>query len=225
MTVTRSAFALAALLVAHGVVACSSDPDPSAADAGAPDGGASADAASGCFSNAPVDPNRVPYKPARVQAGSCTQGDVDAIVAYADQNPDQNVVSLKAEVKTKLAAKCHDCIFADDGATWAPFVLQDGEVSILNSSGCIEIASGKGEPCGRAHRQWDACINETCAGCTGTEEASCRKVVQVAGGACKGAADAMAVACGGTTINQYIASCTGKYGFDEWIKRQCVTGS
>jgi hypothetical protein len=230
----RSGVSAKAALAAGGLLVvlaagCSSDPDAPAAgaDAGTTqrEAGALADGGGKCYPTEPVDHARYDYKPPRIQAGSCTQADVDNIVAYAKANPKKGVNDLKAEVLAKFTQACHDCIFADDGPTWAPLVTRDGEVTTANGSGCIEMVSGKGEACGRAHRQWDQCLKEACAACDGPELKECGDVVQVAGGACKGAADAMATSCGAAEINGYLTACVGEYGFDAWIKRQCVTGS
>ena len=113
-------------------------------------------------------------------------------------------------------------MFAEaSNATWAPVLLDNGRPVSLNSSGCIELASGRGVECGRAHRVWSQCLIEACAKCTEEEGLDCGKSAQTT--ACKAQTAALASACGTQEqVNIAIESCRGKFGFDAWVRRQCV---
>jgi hypothetical protein len=170
-----------------------------------------------CNPPTPIDATRYRYKAARRAPGSCTTADVDDLTAYVRDHPAADR-ELNLYAKGKYTAECYSCMFAPaTDATWTPFLLRGDEVQSLNQSGCVEIVSGKGVSCGEAHRQWDQCIDEGCAGCAGgPARLACRRDVQ--SGACADAKAAVSAACG-SGINEYQEACRS---FREWITRQCV---
>jgi len=221
-----SATSLAGLVAASTIAGCSDD------DEAAPTADAGTDrrvpvviddaSTNACFSDTAVDATKFTYKPPTVRPGSCTSEDVNNIVKFVDDTDGATFQDFQKEVQDKYSQACAACIFGDRGAdTWAPILTEEGRVVDLNASGCVQIASNRGDACGRAHWQWNACIDEACANCQAgsQEERECASAVQ--SGACKAATDALATACG-NNVNSFITACRGTYGFDAWIRRQCV---
>jgi hypothetical protein len=222
-----SATSLAGLVAASTISGCSDDDNNAASsDAGndrriptpVDDGGGT----NACFSDTAVDATKFTYKAPTVRPGACTTTDVANIIKYVDETDGATFQDFQREVNEKYAKSCAECIFGDVGAdTWAPILTEEGKVVDLNSSGCVQIVSTRGDACGRAHWQWNACIDEACKSCEpgSVDEDECSTAVQA--GACKAATDTLASACG-QNINTFITACRGTYGFDAWIRRQCV---
>jgi hypothetical protein len=212
----------ALLGVTSVLIACSSDDDAPAAPAA--DASAEArPAPSGCLDEAPVTTNYA-YKPAAVLPGACTSKEVDDIVAFVEANPDTSYPQLYESTKTTTSATCHACMFAEaSNTTWAPVLLENGRPASLNASGCVELTTGRGVECGRAHRVWSQCLIEACAKCPEEEGASCGVSAQTT--ACQAQTSALASACGTQEeVNVAIEACRGKFGLDAWVRRQCVGG-
>jgi hypothetical protein len=221
-----SATSLAGLVAASTISGCSDDDNTAttsdaASDRRLPtpvdDGGGN----QACFSETPVDATQFTYKPPTIRPGACTAQDIANLIQYVDDSTDATFADFQREINEKYPKSCAECIFGErSAATWAPILTEDGKVVDLNSSGCVQIASKKGDACGRAHWQWNSCIDKACFDCPAdsAEEDECNTAVQ--SGACKTATDALAKDCG-TSINTFITACRGKYGFDAWITRQC----
>jgi hypothetical protein len=205
------------------LIACSSDDDPPAAAAG--DAAADVRAPpSACLDETPVTTNYA-YKPPAIVPGACTSKELEDIIAFVDANPQTEYPQLYETTKTTTSATCHACMFAEAGnANWAPVLLDNGRPISLNSSGCVEIVTGRGVECGRAHRVWSQCLIEACVSCQEEEQAACGIGAQTT--ACRAQTTALAAACGTQQeVNAAIDACRGKFGFDEWVRRQCVGAS
>jgi hypothetical protein len=171
-----------------------------------------------CYPTEPIEFTRFIYKPPVNQPGACAKADVDKLLAYIDKNADATFADLQKEIATYPAA-CAACIIGDINADqWTPLLTRDGSIVSINSSGCVELASNRGDACGKAHRQWDQCIDEGCLNCSDAELDTCQSEVQR--GACLAATEALAEGCG-NSINAYLEECRR---FDRWITKQCVTG-
>jgi hypothetical protein len=186
------------------------------------DGGGSPpepDAGGACNDGVAIDETKFPYHPPKVTAGACTNAHVDDLVAFVQTHADATYADLQARVATYPAA-CASCIVgrADD-ATWSPLLTTGGQISSRNSSGCVQLASGNSEACGRAHRQWDQCMDQACRTCDAGRWEVCRSDAQ--GGVCQSAFAKLSAACG-DGLSAYRDACTR---FDQWIRRQCVQGS
>jgi len=231
---TKLVVTIGTVSVVLGALACSGSDNPAVApgDAGTDallqsEGGPAVDGGSSgvivpdggtelCNPEAPIDYARYLYKPPKIVAGACRTSEIEDLVAHVKANSTATVDAIYAYAKGKYGAACTSCMFAPaTDATWAPFLLQNDQVVSLNESGCVEIVSGKGEECGRAHRQWDQCIEEGCAGCAATARQSCLSGVQ--GKACKGSTDNVTAICG-AAINNFTQTCRA---FDERIRRHC----
>ena len=218
--------ALAAFVCAVSAAACSSttlegssaqDATSERPQANRVDGGD----VTACYTSDAVDHTRFTYKQPNVQPGVCTQADVQKLVDFIQSNQTATFADLQREI-AKLPAACAACVIGDVGAAkWTPILTEGGAILAVNSSGCIELVSGKGEACGKAHRQWDQCIDAACLDCDDNDLDSCQGAVQEEGQACGAATDALAAACG-TSINAYLEECRR---FDRWITRQCVNGT
>jgi hypothetical protein len=174
-----------------------------------------------CWSAQPLDHARYTYRPAVATAGACTSQDLSRLVAYIDKNTNATFADLQAEIAANYPPSCGACIVGDVNAErWTPLLTRDGSITGLNPSGCVELVSGRGEPCGKAHRQWDQCIDEACLACPEEEgrRDDCRDEVQ--GGACKAASEGLVAGCGGD-VNAYMLKFCSR--FEDWVRTQCVS--
>jgi len=175
-----------------------------------------------CPSPEAIDATQLPWKSPTRSPGSCTQAEVDAFTSKFDT--DQDLAAAKASI-TNTA--CRECIFAKDGATWAPLVENAaGEVAVLNVGGCIAIASNK-DACGKAYQNWFDCRFEACAGCPDGDSTALQKCLSAAskkGAACYAAFEAVVPQCGDDqTVADAEAACDNtKYIFEAPIRAQCV---
>ena len=179
-----------------------------------------------CIPEAPVT-TRYAYKSPAVALGSCSEADLAAIIAHVDATPNESFPALFEYTKKTFSAVCNACMFNDaNAAAWAPVLTVDGAPRSLNGSGCIELVSGKGAACGGAHRNWQQCILEACTACDDASEAAMKEcTARVQSGACAAQSQALQGACGNqATFNGYLERCTGKFGFDQWVRVQCVSG-
>lgn len=214
-----SVSALGGLISAAGMVGCSETASTPVSDAGSADSATGKDAAKPangddeadqdlCYKTDPVDVSAVAYKPARFQLGSCTRNvfDVleDEILATGGT---LSPAALKEAIAAKESATCAQCVFGEDGDSWAPIVSSGGGDFTLNFGGCFEALSGK-TACGKAVQQWMACLNTTCSSCkVQAERQSCFNDAQQS--ACSDSTSIVLATCG-AGINTYLSSC-----FDE----------
>jgi hypothetical protein len=236
-----SVSALTGLVAAGGAAGCSSSTDNNPTNV-TPDGGGAADAKKdgktgvtpeedsgdgdgpSCWKEDAIDATKAPYQPPRIQAGACTSNVLKVINDLIDSNAQATFDDLKAEIETKESAKCAECVFGENGDTWAPIVTESDKVVALNGGGCVEIVSGK-ESCGRAYQQWDTCLDFACTDCKDSaDRQACTKDVQST--ACKDATEALVTECGQKTVDGYLGQCfkAGELTIAGPITKQCVTG-
>lgn len=243
---TKKLFALASVTALTGVVAaasaagCSStttiqdDAGSSGSsgeggktEAGKTDGssGSSGEEDSGpgtCPTTDVIDATTFPWKPPTLAPGSCTEGELAAFVAFVEKTDDPQ--KWKDGTWTTNDA-CRNCVFAKEGATWAPLILNaSGQLAELNVGGCIAIASGK-EACGKAYQQWRACYLEACTDCPDGDSNAFSKCVTAANKkACKKAFDDVVPSCGDvdTAANAETACDGEKYVFEGGFRAQCI---
>jgi hypothetical protein len=175
-----------------------------------------------CPTTVPIDATSLPWAPPFVAAGSCSQAELDALVAYVDMNPAAKYPDWKASVP---GAVCSSCIFGKEtDATWHP-LLEDaaGMLVGLNVGGCIAIASGM-TACGKSYQNWFDCRFEACTDCAAGDTAALQKCLTAASkGPCKAAFDAVSTVCGDATIVNAETACNGdKFVFEGPIKLQCI---
>jgi len=241
----KKLFALASMTALTGVVAAASAAGCSTTvtDVGGTDGGGTPETSTGtdsgpkkdsgpvveedtgpgtCPTPDAIDATQLPWKSPTRAPGSCTQAELDAFVAKFDT--DQDLAAAKASI-TNTA--CRDCIFAKDGATWAPLVENaSGQVAVLNVGGCIAIASNK-DACGKAYQQWVDCRFEACGECPDGDSNAFQKCLSAAskkGAACFAAFEAVVPQCGDDqTVSDAEAACDNtKYIFEAPIRAQCI---
>jgi hypothetical protein len=169
-----------------------------------------------------IDATTFPWKPPTKAPGSCTEKELADFVAFVEKTDDPQ--KWKGGTWTTNDA-CRNCVFAKDGATWAPLVENaSGQLSKINVGGCIAIASGK-EACGKTYQQWRDCYLEACADCPDGDSNAFSKCVTAANkGACKKAFDDVVPACGDAqTAGDAETACDGeKYVFEGGIRAQCI---
>jgi hypothetical protein len=169
-----------------------------------------------------IDATTFPWKPPSVTPGACTEGELDAFVAFVEKTDDPQ--KWKDGNWTTNAA-CRDCVFAKETTTWPPLILNaSGQLAELNVGGCIAIASGK-EACGKAYQQWRTCYLEACTDCPDGDSNAFSKCVTAANKkACKKAFDDVVPACGDvdTAANAETACDGEKYVFEGPIRAQCI---
>jgi len=175
-----------------------------------------------CPSTNEIDATTFPWNPPTRLPGSCTEAELDAFVKHVAANDDP--AKWKAGAWTDSEA-CRSCVFAKDGATWAPLVENaSGQLAVVNIGGCVAIASGR-EACGRAAQQWRDCYVEACSDCSTGEKdwfQKCSELAKV--GACKKAFDALVPSCGDAqTLAAAEAACDGAtFVFEGPIRAQCI---
>ena len=177
---------------------------------------------SGCPTQEVIDATTFPWKPPTLAPGSCTEGELAAFVAFVEKTDDPQ--KWKDGTWTTNDA-CRNCVFAKEGATWAPLILNaSGQLAELNVGGCIAIASGK-EACGKAYQQWRACYLEACTDCPDGDSNAFSKCVTAANKkACKKAFDDVVPSCGDvdTAANAETACDGEKYVFEGGFRAQCI---
>ncbi|MBX3264682.1 MAG: hypothetical protein KIS78_11875 [Labilithrix sp.] len=175
-----------------------------------------------CYAETAVDVSGVKYQAPRIQPGACTDGVFKVIDDLVAAKNDATFADLKAAIAAEESTPCAECVFGEDGDTWAPVVESAGKVIALNGGGCVAIVSDK-EDCGKAYYQWDLCLGTACKDCSGSEGADCYREAQAT--ACKGASDALLGACG-NDVNTYINACfkSGEITVKGPIREQCVKG-
>jgi hypothetical protein len=166
-----------------------------------------------------IDATKFDYRPPTHTAGACTKTDVDGLNAFIDTHEDATFEDLRAESTAKSSKACTACVFAEASDKWAPIPTVGTKVLTLNISGCIEIVSGKGAACGKAHRQWDQCIDQACGACDDATKPTCSTEAQT--NRCSEASKALAAACGADT-NTYLQTCKAGNGIEPLIAKQCV---
>lgn len=232
-------FALASVTALTGLVStvaasgCSSSTDPGAAaeasaalpeasvkkpvEAGpedVPDTGAPT-----CPTTEAIDATTNPWKsPTAPQPGACAEKDITDLVAFVDANAMATYAQIKGAVTN---GTCASCLFAKDGATWAPFVEKsDGTFDRLNFGGCVALETGK-DACGKGYSQLDDCTQLACTDCADqTTFNTC--VNKALKGACKTAQAAYTAACGGSDGETPCQALTKTYTFEAAARAQCV---
>ena len=169
-----------------------------------------------------IDATTFPWKPPMVVPGACAEADLDAFVAFVAVTDDPQ--KWKDGTWTTNET-CRSCVFAPDGATWSPLILNaSGQLSELNVGGCIAVASGS-EACGKAYQQWRACVLEACTDCPDDSSDGFSKCIEAKNKkVCKKAFDDRSTACGGAkALADAEALCAGeKYVFEGSIRAQCI---
>lgn len=172
-----------------------------------------------CPTTAPIDATSSPWKPPGVIPGSCTEDEIKALVKAVDDNNQITYPALKAIITN---AACKSCLFAPDGAKWAPFIENaKGEFDRQNFGGCIAAVTGN-EACGKAYSQYDDCVSTACGDCA--DQASFDKCASPAAkGACKVATANVNTVCGAAISG--ISTCqnlSDKYLFESAARALCV---
>ncbi len=211
-----SVSALAGLMSAVGAAGCSETTvQQGPSDDGGTDAKTKADAkgrvgddeepaVESCYKDDPIDVSTSPYKPARVQPGSCTAAVFDVIKdALAAGGGQTTFSALKDAISAEESAKCAECVFAEDGDEWAPIVTSGETIVAQNFGGCFEMLTGKAS-CGKAVQQWNGCLTKACEKCEDAERKTCPQDVQKT--ACKDSTDELIKECG-ANINTYLKSC------------------
>ncbi len=228
-----SVTALTGMVIAVAAVGCTND------DAAPPDdGGGQVDVkrpppkpigdddhdsdATKCYAEEALDVSGVKYQAPRIRPGACTEGVFKVIDDLVAANKSASFADLKAAIVAEESASCAECVFGDDGDTWAPVVESAGKVVAVNGGGCVGIVSEKVE-CGKAYYQWDLCLATACKDCSGSDATACVQEAQST--ACKGASDALVGACG-NEVNSFINACfkAGEITLKGPIREQCVEG-
>lgn len=179
-----------------------------------------------CYDEKPLDVSGVKYQPPRIQPGACTENVLGVIDDLVATKQDATFDELKAAIVAKESTACAECVFGEDGDTWAPIVQKDGKVIAVNGGGCVDLVSEKVD-CGKAYYQWDLCLNTKCSKCTGSEASSCFKEAQST--ACEAASAALVAACGGNEVevNKHLSACfkSGEVTVKGPIREQCIKGA
>jgi hypothetical protein len=176
-----------------------------------------------CTGTLPVSPAALLWKSPYEGPGSCSQAELDALVAFVAANPAAKYAEWKASVAN---ATCASCIFGLASApTWTP-LLEDalGALVEQNVGGCIAIASGN-DSCGRAYQNWFDCRFLACSDCPSGSAAlsMCQTAASKAGGGCKTYYDAVVPACTDAVVSNAETTCAGtKYFFEGPIRAQCI---
>ncbi len=168
-----------------------------------------------------IDATKLPWKSPTKQPGACTQADLDALVAFVSTDTSGDTSKWKTSITD---AECKACVFAVDGATWAPLIENaKGQLAMLNVGGCFAIHSGN-DACGKAYQNWFDCGFEACGECAGDDSAALNKCRQNANKtACKTAFEDVATVCGDDEVVDAETACDGvKYVFEGPIKAQCI---
>lgn len=177
-----------------------------------------------CYDEKALDVSGERYQPPRVQPGACTENVLQVIDELAAKQG-ATFDELKAAIVAKESATCAECVFGEDGDTWAPVIEKDGKAIAVNGGGCVGLVSEKAD-CGKAYYHWDLCVNVTCSQCTGTEASSCVQEAQST--ACESATAALVAACGGTEVevNKHLSACfkPGEVTVKGPIREQCIKG-
>ncbi len=177
-----------------------------------------------CFDEKPLDVSGERYQPPRIQPGACTEN-VLAVIDDLAAKPNATFDELKAAIVAQESTVCAECVFGEDGDTWAPIVEKEGRIIAVNGGGCVDLVSEKAD-CGKAYYHWDLCLDVTCSKCTGSEAKSCFQEAQST--ACKGASEALVAACGGTEaeVNKHLSACfkAGEVTVKGPIREQCIKG-
>ena len=171
-----------------------------------------------CITEA-IDATTFPWSPPRVLPGSCSLEDLTALVAFVEKTDDPQKWKDGAWTTTET---CRSCVFAPDGPTWSPLILNAaGQLAELNVGGCIAVASGK-EACGKTYQQWRACYLEACSDGACGDFSQCVALANKK--MCKKAFDAVPIACGGVEAAAAAeTACDGeKYVFEGSIRALCI---
>ncbi|OJY15867.1 MAG: hypothetical protein BGO98_24695 [Myxococcales bacterium 68-20] len=178
-----------------------------------------------CYDEKPLDVSAEKYQPPRTKPGACKENVLEVIDDLIASKQSATFDELKAAIVAKESTVCAECVFGEDGDTWAPIVEKDGQVIVLNGGGCVELVSEKAD-CGKAYFHWDLCLSKACSKCTGSEAKSCAQDAQLT--ACKGASEALVAACGGTEaeVNKHLGACfkAGEVSVKGPIREQCIKG-
>ncbi|MBX3205660.1 MAG: hypothetical protein KF764_11375 [Labilithrix sp.] len=176
-----------------------------------------------CYAEKALDVSGVKYQAPRIRPGACTEGVLKVIDDLVAGNKNATFQDLKAAIVAEESTSCAECVFGEDGDTWAPVVESAGKIVAVNGGGCVAIVSAK-DDCGKAYYQWDECLGTACKDCSGSDRSVCLEAVQST--ACKGASDALLGACG-KDVNAYINACfkPGEIAVKGPIREQCVKGS
>ncbi len=169
-----------------------------------------------------IDATTFPWMPPRLSPKTCTQDDLDALVAFVDVTSDPQKWHMGPWTSNEA---CRECVFAKETTTWPPMILNNaGQLAALNPGGCIALASND-DACGKAYAQHRSCYLEACADCSNPDDGSFAKCRAAADAkACKKGFDDRTTACGGLTrLAELEAVCAGtKYPFEGSIRAQCI---
>src|SRR6185503_18717146 len=73
---------MCAAAIVVGGAGCSSDPAPAITSPPGAEGGVDPQDGGACFPSEPIQQEKYDYRPPRIQAGACTQADIDNIIAF-----------------------------------------------------------------------------------------------------------------------------------------------
>ncbi|MDB4935374.1 MAG: hypothetical protein JWP87_2346 [Labilithrix sp.] len=175
-----------------------------------------------CPHTEPIDATKLSWKPPSVLHGSCTDKELEELVAYVNGHPAAKYVDWKGAVTN---AGCSSCVFGKDtDATWKPLVEDaNGQLVGLYVGGCIALASGS-EACGHSYQNWFDCRFQACADCPNGDTAALQKCLSAASkSACKKAFDDVGTVCTDRGITDAETTCDGmKFVFEGPIRAQCI---
>lgn len=202
-----------------GFVIGSPDDDGGEGDnAGGRDGAARADASGGdgedgatCPTTS-VSPSALRWKAPRLMAGSCTQADLNELIASVNSG------------LTVSNATCSNCVFGRDNlSNWAPIVLDGADQIVdVNVGGCIAVRTGS-NACGKAYQNFFDCRLVACADCASTAMNQCLTAA-ANGTVCASYLNDVATVCG-DAIDDAEQACEGtSYIFEGAVKALCIGG-
>lgn len=174
-----------------------------------------------CPTEDPIDATKAPWKSPTIAPGSCTEADLTKMGSDLGAQGG-TIAKMKEGIATDA---CRNCVFAQDGATWAPLVENaSGQLTNLNVGGCIAIASGN-DDCGKAYQQFRSCYLAACEQCDEGAFQSCTGKA-VNGTACRDAVQDLLDACGGEApLTAAETACQNTaYVFEAPIRAQCIGG-
>ena len=170
-----------------------------------------------------INAKSIAWNPPSVAAGSCSNEDLDAFLAFVAANDDPQKWQSGAWTTNDA---CRSCVFGPrSSSTWAPMLLAaSGALAQAGGAGCIAVVSGN-EACARAVHQYRECADDTCWTCDGWFASFAECISKRADPfVCKTARTDMISACGGAALlASYEAACKGtKYRFEGDIRAQCI---
>ncbi len=205
-----SASALAAMVTSLAQTGCSDSSDPlTATDAGTatdarsersnqpPDLGAKEPPP--CYSDNPVQVEPASLKPLRLEPGKCTkENSLDVLDALVAAKLQVSFEELHDAIRDR-DAECAKCIFAEDGESRPPVVVDGSGAVVANlpvsDLSCIEAVTSA--DCARASMTYLNCVDKACQSCSPSNRQDCSKAVGEPESACTTYWSTLLATCGG----------------------------